>query len=140
VIYNDLSDLEESIRSLNPSLLQKFDSSCFNGNYVTPEVTPELVRAVEDSRGNGRRSASFSLSNGDGSGKGKGKGRDDPKVIDILVHESEEDLIVTPLMSASSSQSLPPAAPALSSMRSCESIQNLNPDLNPSKRIRTSDL
>lgn len=37
VIYNDLSDLEASIRSLNP-LIQAFDTSCFSGEYVTPEV------------------------------------------------------------------------------------------------------
>jgi hypothetical protein len=129
VIYNDLSDLEESIRCLNPTQLQSFDSSCFNGHYVTPEVTPELIRAVEDSRGSGRQGATVSVKNGNGNG------REDPKVIDILVHESEEDLIVTPLSSSSSSSSQAPTS-SLTGIRSCESIQNLN----PAKRIRTSDL
>jgi amidophosphoribosyltransferase len=34
LIYQDIEDLEASVREGNPDL-QKFDSSCFNGDYVT---------------------------------------------------------------------------------------------------------
>lgn len=37
VVYQDLSDLEESVRMENTTLT-KFDSSCFNGEYVTGDV------------------------------------------------------------------------------------------------------
>ena len=57
VFYNDLEDLEESIRNLNPKLLQAFDSSCFSGKYVTPEVTPQYVALSESRRGLGRTGA-----------------------------------------------------------------------------------
>lgn len=117
VFYNDLADLEESIRCLNPCL-QKFDSSCFNGVYVTPEVTPELLELVENSRGKGRRSASISLP------PCLANGCDDPNIIDILVHEGDEEIYeIAPL-----------------STRSCESIQNMNSDTPPAKKMKTSQL
>mmetsp|Transcript_16564 Transcript_16564/g.24915 ORF Transcript_16564/g.24915 Transcript_16564/m.24915 type:complete len:562 (-) Transcript_16564:144-1829(-) len=53
VVYNDLEDLEDSIRTLNPAL-QYFDTSCFSGHYVTPEVTEEMLAHVEAGRGRGR--------------------------------------------------------------------------------------
>lgn len=101
VFYNDLEDLEESVRSLNPEVLQKFDSSCFNGKYVTPEVTVELINLVESNRGKGRRSASFHNT--------------DSNTIDILVHEGEEDI--------NDDSNL---TPSLSSNLSCESLHNSN--------------
>lgn len=56
VIYNDLEDVEESVRSINPTVLSKFDSSCFNGMYVT-EVSEAYLMAVENYRTNGRSSS-----------------------------------------------------------------------------------
>lgn len=54
VIYNDLCDLEDSVRSLNPAITT-FDSSCFSGVYVTPEVTATYLQELEGSgRGHGR--------------------------------------------------------------------------------------
>ena len=50
VVYNDLEDVEEAVRSINPSGLQKFDSSCFNGVYVTEEVTSSYLLQVEASK------------------------------------------------------------------------------------------
>jgi amidophosphoribosyltransferase len=49
LVYQDLEALEASIRVLNPRLTE-FDSSCFNGQYVTGDVTPEYLNAVEDRR------------------------------------------------------------------------------------------
>ena len=49
VIYQDLSALEDAVRKLNPSLV-KFETSCFNGIYVTGDVTPEYLASVESAR------------------------------------------------------------------------------------------
>lgn len=147
VVYNDLEDLEESIRSLNPTLLQNFDSSCFNGHYVTPEVTPALLRDVEESRGRGRLSASVSLRLP--CGDGNGKGGEDPNIINILVREGEEEEIDSPTITTTTTALMTQAtakpktsnnASSPSSIRSCESIQNLNPGTPSAKRMRTSDL
>jgi hypothetical protein len=135
VVYNDLEDLEESIRSLNPSL-QSFDSSCFNGLYVTPEVTPALLCDVEESRGRGRLSASLSLLCGDGNGKGC----EVPNVINILVREGEEEIDETITATATGTGVNGSSTLSPPSIRSCESIQNLNPDTPSAKRMRTSDL
>lgn len=53
IIFNDLEDVEEAVRSLNPSL-KSFESSCFSGTYVTEEVTEEYLLNLEASRGLGR--------------------------------------------------------------------------------------
>jgi amidophosphoribosyltransferase len=49
LVYQDLEALEASIRALNPRL-QQFDTSCFNGCYITGDVTPEYLDAVEARR------------------------------------------------------------------------------------------
>jgi amidophosphoribosyltransferase len=54
VIYNDLEDCIDAVRSLNPSKLFRFEDSCFSGDYVTEEVTEEYLRNLENSRGHGR--------------------------------------------------------------------------------------
>jgi hypothetical protein len=54
VIYNNLEDLEDAIKHLNPDYLKTFDTSCFSGKYVTSEVTPEYVHQLESRRGLGR--------------------------------------------------------------------------------------
>lgn len=60
VFYNELADLEDAVRSLNPTMLAApFDASCFNGKYVTPEVTPLFLQELENRRGRGRKDASF---------------------------------------------------------------------------------
>eukprot|EP01038_Epipyxis_sp_PR26KG_P007118 gene7118-9714_t len=54
VIYNDLEDVLDAVRSLNPSVLKAFDASCFDGKYVTEEVTSKYLEEIEYSRGLGR--------------------------------------------------------------------------------------
>jgi amidophosphoribosyltransferase len=54
LVYQDLSALEASIRVLNPRLTE-FDNSCFNGQYITGDVTPEYLNVVE-ARRNGKLS------------------------------------------------------------------------------------
>ncbi len=49
VIYQSLPDLEASVRANNPELKQ-FCNACFSGRYPTKEVTPELLRRIENER------------------------------------------------------------------------------------------
>jgi hypothetical protein len=55
VFYNTLEATEEAVRGLNPAHLSAFESSCFSGEYVTPEVTRVYLQQVEARRGAGRR-------------------------------------------------------------------------------------
>ena len=45
----DLEDLEESIRSVNPEM-DGFDSSCFSGSYVTPDIDEAYLTELESSK------------------------------------------------------------------------------------------
>ena len=49
LVYQDLDALEASVRELKPSLAD-FDASCFNGEYVTGDVTPAYLDALERAR------------------------------------------------------------------------------------------
>ncbi len=49
LVFQDLEALKASVRELNPSL-SCFDSSCFDGQYVTGDVTPEYLDAIEHAR------------------------------------------------------------------------------------------
>jgi amidophosphoribosyltransferase len=49
LIYQDLSDLVEAVRKGNPRI-ERFDSSCFSGEYVTGGVTAEYLARLEQMR------------------------------------------------------------------------------------------
>ena len=49
LVYQDLEALRASIRDLRPALCD-FDTSCFDGRYVTGDVTPEYLTALETAR------------------------------------------------------------------------------------------
>ena len=49
LVYQDLEALKASVRELNPALIN-FDASCFNGEYVTGDVTPEYLDTLEQVR------------------------------------------------------------------------------------------
>jgi len=49
VIYQDLEDLEQAVREVNPRLTQ-FETSCFSGRYVTGDVTDAYLQSVEQNR------------------------------------------------------------------------------------------
>ncbi len=49
VIYQDLDALIASVREANPAL-ERFDTSCFNGEYITGDVTGEYLALVERNR------------------------------------------------------------------------------------------
>ncbi len=55
VIYQDLSDLEDAVRKRNPRL-EQFDSSVFNGEYVTGDVNDAYFSSLEDKRNDGAKS------------------------------------------------------------------------------------
>ncbi|MEF8727626.1 MAG: amidophosphoribosyltransferase [Accumulibacter sp.] len=56
LVYQDLDALRASIRDLRPAL-RDFDTSCFDGRYVTGDVTPEYLTALEQAREGNRVSS-----------------------------------------------------------------------------------
>ncbi|TFJ84810.1 hypothetical protein NSK_003842 [Nannochloropsis salina CCMP1776] len=50
VVYQALEDLKTSIRKINPSI-QEFDASCFDGRYVTGDITDEYLVELQGGRG-----------------------------------------------------------------------------------------
>lgn len=50
LIYQDLDDLKAAVRALNPSI-NFFETSCFDGCYVTGDITAEYLSGVENQRG-----------------------------------------------------------------------------------------
>jgi amidophosphoribosyltransferase len=56
LIYQDLSALEEAVRQINPKL-ERFETSCFDGIYITGDVTSDYLLAVENRRDAARDSA-----------------------------------------------------------------------------------
>ncbi len=55
LIYQDLEDLIGSVRYDN-SEIDSFDASCFSGEYVTGDVTPEYLRQLAARRSDGAKS------------------------------------------------------------------------------------
>jgi amidophosphoribosyltransferase len=50
LIYQDLGDLKAALRAVNPGV-SNFEASCFDGNYITGDVTVEYLSSVETNRG-----------------------------------------------------------------------------------------
>jgi amidophosphoribosyltransferase len=50
LIYQDLEDLKAAVRKANPDITD-FDASCFDGNYITGDITPWYLDEVEARRG-----------------------------------------------------------------------------------------
>jgi len=53
LIYQDLEALKAAVRAANPRLAD-FEASCFDGRYVTGDVTPEYLRQLAGERHEGR--------------------------------------------------------------------------------------
>src|SRR3954453_9832617 len=49
LIYQDLGDLKEAVRRANPKLTS-FETSCFDGVYITGDITSDYLRAIEIDR------------------------------------------------------------------------------------------
>ncbi|KAA0910982.1 amidophosphoribosyltransferase [Pusillimonas sp. ANT_WB101] len=50
LVYQELGDLEQAIRDLNPHM-QAFESSCFNGQYVTGDIDDAYLERLSRTRG-----------------------------------------------------------------------------------------
>lgn len=50
LIFQDLDALKQSVSKLNPAILN-FETSCFDGKYITGDVTPEYLSNLEFQRG-----------------------------------------------------------------------------------------
>jgi amidophosphoribosyltransferase len=53
IIYQDLADLKAAVNKSNPAIT-RFDCSCFDGEYITGDITPEYLNRIENSRGTGK--------------------------------------------------------------------------------------
>src|SRR5712671_1981048 len=54
VIYQDLDALKDAVRAVNPKLTQ-FETSCFDGVYITGDITSEYLASIERQRDPGRQ-------------------------------------------------------------------------------------
>lgn len=50
LVYQDLEDLKKSISDINPKIKQ-FEASCFDGHYVTGDVTEAYLDRLQNERG-----------------------------------------------------------------------------------------
>jgi amidophosphoribosyltransferase len=46
LVYQDLESMITAVKAGNPEILD-FDTSCFDGRYITGDVTPEYLNYVE---------------------------------------------------------------------------------------------
>jgi len=53
IIYQDLDDLKAAVSKANPDITS-FDASCFDGRYITGDITAEYLNDVEARRSQGR--------------------------------------------------------------------------------------
>lgn len=53
LIYQDLEDLKSSVRKANPSIVD-FEASCFDGIYITGDITPGYLDKIERGRAGGK--------------------------------------------------------------------------------------
>jgi amidophosphoribosyltransferase len=49
LVYQDLDALKEAVRRANPRLAS-FETSCFDGVYITGDVTSDYLRTIENRR------------------------------------------------------------------------------------------
>lgn len=52
LVFQNLTDLHDAIRSLNPSI-QKFETSCFDGNYITGDIDDDYIERIGPDRASG---------------------------------------------------------------------------------------
>ncbi len=56
LIYQDLEDLIEAVQKKGKAYVDRFDTSVFDSDYVTGDVTPEYLQALEDARNDDAKS------------------------------------------------------------------------------------
>jgi amidophosphoribosyltransferase len=64
LVYQDIADMKRAISDMNPRLT-RFEASCFSGEYITGDITPEYLDRLEGERnkGNDSQSAEQSVTN-----------------------------------------------------------------------------
>jgi amidophosphoribosyltransferase len=62
LVYQDIASMQKSVTDLNPALTT-FDNSCFTGEYVTGDITPEYLERLGRSRHSAEDEASGLLFN-----------------------------------------------------------------------------
>jgi amidophosphoribosyltransferase len=55
LVYQDLEDLIDAVQKRGKTHVDRFDASVFNGEYVTGDVTPEYLNALEMARNDGAK-------------------------------------------------------------------------------------
>lgn len=53
LVYQDIHDLKAAVRRINPAI-QSFEAACFDGEYITGDVTAEYLDAIEAAREKGK--------------------------------------------------------------------------------------
>ncbi len=53
IVYQDLDDLKAAVNKLNPAIT-RFDCACFDGEYITGDITAEYLDRIENARGAGK--------------------------------------------------------------------------------------
>src|SRR5690606_41464985 len=53
LIYQDLRDMQQAVTDINPALA-RFEASCFDGQYITGDITPEYLERLGQARGSSR--------------------------------------------------------------------------------------
>ena len=53
LVYQDLEDLKEAVRKVNPAI-KYFEASCFDGDYITGDITLEYLDTIEAAREAGK--------------------------------------------------------------------------------------
>jgi amidophosphoribosyltransferase len=49
LVYQDLEDMKDAVRRANPRLTS-FETSCFDGIYITGDITSDYLRDIEIQR------------------------------------------------------------------------------------------
>jgi hypothetical protein len=116
VVYQDMDDLTEAVKECNPAI-EKFDTSCFNGVYVTGDIDDAYFQALRDHRSDSilsvdatsgdvdsmARKGAAAAAGQSGSGSGSGSGSTSPpngakgggglvrKVNEMRIDEGDEE-------------------------------------------------
>lgn len=64
LVFQNLEDLEQSIRDLNPAMTQ-FESSCFSGRYVTGDIDADYLDTLRRTRGKRAPAGAMTATNDD---------------------------------------------------------------------------
>ncbi len=65
LIFQDLNDLIEAVQKKNKSLVDRFDTSVFDGVYITGDVTADYLSALEQARSDSVRQSALAPPNTD---------------------------------------------------------------------------